>query len=188
MSKIIEALQQFDAGNDDHWTADGAPLMGVLEGFMGEKVTREDVKNAAPKFNRATMDLSPIEEEQEPEAAPQPWQQDHIDEPEMTGDGTSAVEQGEDVAEHNVVSDEYKDAEAKAYARVEAARLAHEETRKELDAATADVDAYIMRKAQVDSKVNQAGNISVFQKQQLEQRQARVQQQKLLTQLVNGAK
>lgn len=54
MSKaILEALSQLDTDNNDHWTADGAPRMDVVEQILGENVSRADVTKAAPKFSRA---------------------------------------------------------------------------------------------------------------------------------------
>lgn len=54
--KINEALRKLDVENDQHWTADGMPKMGVVEELVGDKsITRKDVTNAAPDFNREAI-------------------------------------------------------------------------------------------------------------------------------------
>lgn len=51
--KILEALKQLDPLNDDHWTSDGAPRMDAVESIVGDKsITRKDIIDAAPGFNR----------------------------------------------------------------------------------------------------------------------------------------
>lgn len=51
-TKILAALAQLDPTIDDHWTADGAPRLDVVAALSGEKVTRAEVTNADPEFNR----------------------------------------------------------------------------------------------------------------------------------------
>jgi len=57
--KIIAALAQLDALDDDQWTADGAPRMEVVQKLIGDepKVTRQNVTDAAPKFTRENFQL-----------------------------------------------------------------------------------------------------------------------------------
>lgn len=51
---IAEALKELNPTNDEHWTADGLPRMDVVEGLIGDKsITRADVTNTQPDFNRA---------------------------------------------------------------------------------------------------------------------------------------
>ena len=53
MSKsILAALQQLDSSNDNHWTADGMPRLDTIKVLTGEEVTRAQVTEAAPYFNR----------------------------------------------------------------------------------------------------------------------------------------
>lgn len=82
--EILEALLGLSPGNDEHWTADGLPRLDAVENLLGASVTRKQLTNAAPDFNRA-MAQSVVEEaasqgdaEQpdadtvEPDADPQP--------------------------------------------------------------------------------------------------------------------
>jgi hypothetical protein len=55
---IREALGQLDSMNDDQWTKDGAPILEVLAGFVGKKVSRQEVVDAAPNFSRSNMDIA----------------------------------------------------------------------------------------------------------------------------------
>lgn len=50
--KIKEALAQLDVLDDDQWTSDGAPRVDVVEKIVGEVVTRKDIIEANPHFNR----------------------------------------------------------------------------------------------------------------------------------------
>ena len=183
MDKILEALKQFMQDNDEHWTADGAPRIDVVEGFLGEKTTRGEVSKAAPKFNRASMDLTPVEPEHV-EQPSNPWQSQ--DKAEQTGDGESAAPTPE--PEHNVVTEETGDSDAEIYAELEAAREEKAKAETRYDAAMRAVDGIITRDSMAAKNVNQASNVKAFQKQQFEQRLARSQQQKLLHGLVNGSK
>lgn len=52
---IKDALMNMDALDDDQWTGDGAPKLGVLSEAVGEKVKRSDVMEIAPEFSRENM-------------------------------------------------------------------------------------------------------------------------------------
>ena len=53
MSNIHSALSRLDPANDAQWTADGAPLMEAIKELTGdENVTRKQVIDAMPTFNR----------------------------------------------------------------------------------------------------------------------------------------
>jgi len=62
---IKEALAELDTMEDSHWTADGAPATAAVSEIMGEKVTRQQITDAAPKFSRENTDLSGPAPEQE---------------------------------------------------------------------------------------------------------------------------
>ncbi|SDH08255.1 hypothetical protein [Pelagibacterium luteolum] len=51
---IKAALLKLDHGNDDHWTTGGKPAMKVVEEFAGQNVTRAQVEEVAPDFERVT--------------------------------------------------------------------------------------------------------------------------------------
>lgn len=50
--EIKEALEQLDVLDDDHWTTDGLPRVDAVEGILGRDVSRQDITDAAPGFNR----------------------------------------------------------------------------------------------------------------------------------------
>ncbi len=52
--KINQALESLDPSNDEHWTADGLPLMDVMSELVKSKreLTRAQVTNASPDFTR----------------------------------------------------------------------------------------------------------------------------------------
>lgn len=53
--EISTALDQLDAKNDEHWTSGGLPKMTVIETLVGDpSITRKDVEEARPDFNRGT--------------------------------------------------------------------------------------------------------------------------------------
>lgn len=63
---IREALAQLDTLDNDHWTADGAPKIDAVKELLNRNVTRQEITDAAPKFNRE----NPIVDD-EPEQAPE---------------------------------------------------------------------------------------------------------------------
>jgi hypothetical protein len=64
---IREALSKLDTLDDDQWTGDGAPKIDAVKELLGHPVTRQEIVNAAPKFNRE----NPIvEDEIDPELDP----------------------------------------------------------------------------------------------------------------------
>jgi hypothetical protein len=57
--KIVGALRQLDAGNDNHWTEDGLPRLDTVKLMAGDqKITREQCTAAAPGFSRATPTIN----------------------------------------------------------------------------------------------------------------------------------
>ncbi|PIX38129.1 MAG: hypothetical protein COZ56_21320 [Armatimonadetes bacterium CG_4_8_14_3_um_filter_58_9] len=50
--EILEAVMGLSPANDDHWTTDGLPRLDAVENLLGASVTRKQVTNAAPDFNR----------------------------------------------------------------------------------------------------------------------------------------
>ena len=50
---IKAALLGLSPDNDEHWTADGLPRLDAVENLLGASVTRKQLTNAAPDFNRA---------------------------------------------------------------------------------------------------------------------------------------
>jgi hypothetical protein len=54
---IKEALGTLDTLNDDHWTQNGDVRIDAVEALIGQKVTRQEILNVAPHFNRKNVDL-----------------------------------------------------------------------------------------------------------------------------------
>jgi len=53
---IIDALNQLDPNNPEHWTDDGLPVTKVVQGFAGdESIKRSDITDVAPGFARDTL-------------------------------------------------------------------------------------------------------------------------------------
>ncbi len=49
---ILEAVKGLSPANDEHWTTDGLPRLDAVENMLGASVTRKQLTNAAPDFNR----------------------------------------------------------------------------------------------------------------------------------------
>lgn len=52
---IATALTKLDPKNDDHWTSDGAPLVGAVSDLVGRPVTRKEIVDAAPQLTRESV-------------------------------------------------------------------------------------------------------------------------------------
>jgi hypothetical protein len=61
--EIKEALAQLDVLDDDQWTTEGLPRVDAVEKILGSTVSRADITNADPSFNRslASSDGEPLE-------------------------------------------------------------------------------------------------------------------------------
>ena len=66
--KMKEALASMDALDDDQWTTDGAPKIDTVSELVGEKITRQDIVDAAPEFSKSNM-VIPDDVDEEAEAA-----------------------------------------------------------------------------------------------------------------------
>lgn len=65
---IKEALQKLEPANNEHWTADGLPLLDAVQNICGQAVTRAQVTEAWPGFSRALAKKTttqPTESEQQ---------------------------------------------------------------------------------------------------------------------------
>lgn len=49
---LLDVLKQLDPGNDDHWTGTGLPSVAVVTEMHGEPVTRAQISEASPGFDR----------------------------------------------------------------------------------------------------------------------------------------
>lgn len=58
MKNLIDVLDELDTEDDGHWTAEGDPKLEVVSELLGRKVTRKEVKEAAPHFTRTNPELA----------------------------------------------------------------------------------------------------------------------------------
>lgn len=49
---ILDALKNLDTLDNDHWTKEGDPRIDVVSSLLGRTVTRQEIIDASPKFNR----------------------------------------------------------------------------------------------------------------------------------------
>ena len=61
---IKEALSQLDTLDDNLWTQDGSPKIEAVSDLVGNKVTRAEILEAAPKFSRENPDTSAATEDE----------------------------------------------------------------------------------------------------------------------------
>ena len=52
---IKQALQKLDFENDEHWTSDGLPMISALKEITGTELTRQQITQADPEFNRQSL-------------------------------------------------------------------------------------------------------------------------------------
>jgi hypothetical protein len=50
--KLVDVLNTLDPENDEHWTQNGLASLDVVSEAVGEHVSRKDIEDAAPDFNR----------------------------------------------------------------------------------------------------------------------------------------
>lgn len=153
MTDMLKALAKLDPSNDDHWTADGAPRIEVVENYLEAKTSRKEIIAAAPTFTReiAAADVQPTVQP-EPEAAATPA------EPEAPEAPAVAVE---------------ADPLAELQARLDAANAAAAAIEKEKAAAQAAIDAAIEAQAKTPTHISNQLEIQRFLQAQQEQRIAR---------------
>lgn len=60
MKTLIDVLDELDTEDDAQWTAEGDPKLEVIGELLGRKVTRKEVKDAAPHFSRTNPQLEAI--------------------------------------------------------------------------------------------------------------------------------
>lgn len=53
--KIIAALDQLDPKDDEQWTSTGQPRVEAVATILGQPVTRQELTNAHPDFNRSQL-------------------------------------------------------------------------------------------------------------------------------------
>lgn len=146
--KILDALSKLDRENDDHWTADGLPLMKIVEELVGEDVDRKLLNEIAPDFTRESTPTPPGNTGKTPNS--QGGAQGNTDEDNEDSDLASRREEAE--KELSETSE------------------ALNKARKEHSSAVSKMDAIIAEEADIASGVTSAKDIKAFQKSQQEQR------------------
>lgn len=134
---IIQALREFDPLDDDQWTADGAPKMEVVHRLAeDDKITRKDVVEAAPDFNRETAadpdNLLMNKEETDAQEGETPSEASSETPSEVTNDEEQPNDDDED-EEPPVVEDEEQPTEPVDVAEIEM-------TQENINRAIADAD------------------------------------------------
>lgn len=149
--KILEALSQVDATNDEHWTADGAVRVDVVSELVGEEVSRADITAVAPKFNRKNTELAPADSDVDTgntvlEDDDKGEGEIKQEQPEFTNPWSQAAHTAREKVEQQVVDIE----ETKgAVAKLEAVRSALVGERAALDVKIQEVDNEIHRLSQL---------------------------------------
>jgi hypothetical protein len=82
---IREALEKLDPENNEQWTNDNLPQIGVVQELTGLKgLKRGEITAAAPLFTRESLDLGthPVEKDEDPEVVTEEEDEDEIEEDE----------------------------------------------------------------------------------------------------------
>ena len=181
--EILEALLGLSPGNDEHWTADGLPRLDAVENLLGASVTRKQLTNAAPDFNRAMAQSvvdeatsqgdteQPDTDKTEPSANPQP-----LGDPDETDTATAdagghndfdplAEGPGDEEAELDEAIQEAQD-------RVSAIQRALEQGKLALAEAEQDLANAINAKNSAFPPLSAAAAIQQFQRSEHEKRAA----------------
>lgn len=152
--EIKEALEKLDHANDEHWTAEGAPVVKVVADMVGnDKLKRKDITDAAPHFMRKTEDSG---DEPEIEAVIVESIEDAM---EVTGDQLMADRELFEIVEKVLVEEiENQKALAKKHSllvsQIEQRAIMLREFRKDTERADDNTKAY--QKAQFEVRMNKA--------------------------------
>lgn len=94
---IRSVLNRLDPGNDDHWTNAGLPAVGAVSELAGDAVTRQQIAEAYPGYDRAKAEAARTGSDEE-SAPPAPASEDDpaTDRPEGMDpvDGTFPIDAG----------------------------------------------------------------------------------------------
>ena len=181
--EILEALLGLLPDNDEHWTADGLPRLDAVENLLGASVTRKQLTNAAPDFNRA-MAQSVVDEatnqgdteqpdtgKTEPDADPQ-----SLEDPSETDTATADAGGPDDFdplaegpGDEEAAMDE---AVQRAQARVTALERTIQDSRVELSKAEQALSRAINARSAAFPPMSAAAAIQQFQRSELEKRAA----------------
>lgn len=183
--EIQEALLGLEPGNSEHWTTDGLPRLDAVENLLGASVTRKQVTNAAPDYNRGRAQSMVDEAHDEDTAGPVDDEPD-VNEPDLyTGQQSpeSPVETNDVTADDSYDPDADplaegagdKEAELEAgisYAnqQVEAIRQNIEQSRIMLEKAEQELAEVTKAKNSAFPPLSAGEAIQQFQRSELEKR------------------
>lgn len=143
--QLIEALKTLDPENDDHWTADGAPMLGAVTAALGSKADRKSIAAVAPGFSRGNPVI-----------------------------GEPAVEDGDDTENTDSAPDPGEDMGVdKMQARLESIEQEIAKLSSERDKLTKAVDKLTPRETPAEEARRKTLERQRFQKSQAEQRAKR---------------
>lgn len=102
--RIKEALLKLDVGNADHWTGAGLPAVGAVSELLGEAVSRQEISNAWPGYDRDAAIAAQTPSEDDGESAPPPAPTPMVDE--QTAEEAAAVIPDEEAIAHDGEAEE----------------------------------------------------------------------------------
>lgn len=174
--EIHEALLGLEPGNDEHWTADGLPRLDAVENLLGASVTRKQVTNAAPDYNRGRAQ-SLVDEAHDKDTAGPVDDSPDADAPEQDTDkdtaGNADYPEADPLAEGS--GDEEAELDAgidEANQRVEAIRQGLEQGKRMLEEAERDLAVATYAKNSAFPPISPAEAIQQFQRSEHQKRAA----------------
>lgn len=181
--EILEALLGLSPGNDEHWTADGLPRLDAVENLLGASVTRKQLTNAAPDFNRAmaqsVVDEAASQGDAEPSGADKTEPNADPQSPEDLGETDTATADAGGLDDFDPLAEGPGDEEAamdeavqRAQARVTALERTIQDSRVELSKAEQALSRAINARSAAFPPMSAAAAIQQFQRSELEKRAA----------------
>lgn len=58
--EILNILKGLDPANDEQWTSEGLPQVSAVQKLLGADVSRQQINEAWPNFNRKVAEMQPI--------------------------------------------------------------------------------------------------------------------------------
>lgn len=144
MENITLALKKLDPTNDDHWTSDGAPRMDAVHAVAeDESITRKQVTDAWPEFNREVAAAQDVEEPKEgnaPEEKPSETEAEKPKEAEASQEGEKQASE-EDPKEGEKQASETEHAEHRRVVQLDKVQEEYEALSEEIVELQAQVRA-----------------------------------------------
>ena len=181
--EILEALLGLSPGNDEHWTADGLPRLDAVENLLGASVTRKQLTNAAPDFNRAmaqsVVDEAASQGDTEPSDTDKTQPDAGLQSPEVPGETDTATADAGGPDDFDPLAEGPGDEEAEldeaiqeAQDRVSAIQRALEQGKLALAEAEQDLANAVNAKNSAFPPLSAAEAIQQFQRSEHEKRAA----------------